>query len=67
MKKESKQNIKIEATTGEVYIDYPLNSGQQRPGYLRRLGMWMDRCLNDHYARLEKLRVYDHRRVDESK
>lgn len=64
MNKSIQKNSKIEATTGEVYFDYPLYSECKTDTRLRRLGSWVSDLTDAHFDRLVALRVYDQKRVD---
>ena len=64
MKKEIKRNSKIDATTGEEYIGYPLTQKHKKSVRLNSIGTWLAELFNNHVDRLITLRVYEQRRED---
>jgi hypothetical protein len=64
MKQDTNRKIKVEATTGEVYIEYMPKPRHKMSTLLQRIGSFLAAPVRAHFARLDTLRVYDHRRID---
>ncbi len=65
MQQQKLQKVKVDATTGEVYLSYPRVS-KSEVGRLGKLARWLNKQVDRHFDRLVELRVYDDRWYDYS-
>ncbi|MDJ0832182.1 MAG: hypothetical protein QNJ69_01590 [Gammaproteobacteria bacterium] len=63
MQQQKLQKVKIDATTGEVYLSYPRVKNAEI-GRVRKLARWINKQVDKHFDRLIELRVYDDRWYD---
>ncbi len=63
MKQEKLQKVKVDATTGEVYLSYP-RVAKSEVGRVRKLARWFNKQVDGYFDRLVELRVYDDRWYD---